>query len=109
MPSNEYDAVMLHLNENLLLDETEEQDVVDGLSLNDLHRYPPGGDRVFRQAVAQACDVSPETILPSAGATHAIQYFLMRFVPQFRRVILPSPTWAFYATCISSLGGEITE
>jgi histidinol-phosphate aminotransferase len=109
IPANEHNAVMLHLNENLLLDDTMEQALVRGLTPGDLHRYPPGGDHLLRQAAAEVCGVRPEAVLPSAGAAHAIQHLLLRFVPVFRHVILPSPTWTFYATCIAPLGGRVLE
>ncbi|MGH9160756.1 MAG: pyridoxal phosphate-dependent aminotransferase [Vicinamibacteraceae bacterium] len=109
MPANEHHAVMLHLNENLFLDEASEQALVREAMLGDLHRYPPGGDYLLRQAIGEACGISPDAVLPSAGATHAIQHLLLRFVPVLRTVVLPSPTWSFYAACTAAAGGEVVE
>jgi histidinol-phosphate aminotransferase len=109
MPANEHDAVMLHLNENLFLDEANEQALVREAMLGDLHRYPPGGDCLLRHTIGEACGISPDAVLLSAGATHAIQHLLLRFVPVLRAIVLPSPTWSFYAACTAAAGGEVVE
>ena len=69
MPANEHAAVMLHLNENLLLDEAMEPALVRGLTLDDLHRYPPGG--------IDSC----ARLSPRSAASHLRRCCLVRVPP----------------------------
>jgi histidinol-phosphate aminotransferase len=96
------------LNENLFIDselfiadscqysKTEQRD-------NELHLYPPGGNRIIREAAAEVFGFSVDEVFPAAGASHALSLLLLRFASIYRKIILPSPTWGYYRSCAKAL------
>ena len=105
MSRNDYDGIMLHLNENLFSGSLSHDQTIMG----ELHRYPSGGDQALRTAAAMAFGLSPNEVFTAVGSSHAICLLLLRFAPVYKKLILPSPTWSYYRACTQSLDVEIID
>ncbi len=104
----------LHLNENLFIDselfianscqysKAEQRD-------NELHLYPPGGNRIIREAAAEVFGFSVDEVFPAAGSSHVLSLLLLRFASIYRKIILPSPTWGYYRSCVKALDIAVVD
>lgn len=105
MSRNDYDGVMLHLNENLFCRPQSVEQVLTG----EFHRYPISGDHVLRTAASRAFELSPTEVFSAAGSSHALCMLILRFAPTYKKLIVPSPTWNYYQACAQSLDVDIID
>jgi histidinol-phosphate aminotransferase len=71
--------------------------------------YPERLYADFRDAVARARDVPPETVVPAHGAQSLIGTIAAAFLEPGRAVVVPSPTYGLYAQVSAAAGAEVVR
>jgi histidinol-phosphate aminotransferase len=74
-----------------------------------LQRYPDRACLALRQAIAAAEGVSPDSILPTNGASELIQLVALAFVAPGSRQLILAPTFGEYGRAIHLVGGLARE
>ncbi len=71
--------------------------------------YPERLYADFRDAVARARDVPPETVIPAHGAQALIGTIAAAFLEPGRAVVVPAPTYGLYAQVSAAAGAEVVR
>lgn len=104
MPRNDYrGARMLHLNENLFEVPSRLGAAPRPIDPADLIRYPEGGDRALRRAIADQVCVPETAVFVNCGASALINQLFAVFANCGATALLPEPTWSYYHTVLQNL------
>ena len=82
------------------------------LERNQTHYAPNQGTLALRQAIAEfetarGCETSPEEVLVTIGATHALFTALLGILNPGEEVIVPTPAFGLYESIITIAGGAL--
>jgi histidinol-phosphate aminotransferase len=77
--------------------------------LGNVALYPERLYADFRDAVARARDVPPETVIPAHGAQSLIGTISAAFLEPGRAVVVPAPTYGLYAQVSAAAGAEVVR
>jgi histidinol-phosphate aminotransferase len=77
---------------------------LDRLMRVDYARYPDPACTELREAIAAACGVSPDEVLPGNGATELIHLVVRRFVRPGQRPVAFVPTFGEFARACALVG-----
>lgn len=75
--------------------------------LDNVALYPERLYADFRDAVARARDVPPETVIPAHGAQSLIGTIASAFLEPGRAVVVPAPTYGLYAQVSAAAGADV--
>jgi histidinol-phosphate aminotransferase len=77
--------------------------------LSNIALYPERLYADFRDAVARARDVPPETVIPAHGAQSLIGTIAAAFLEPGRAVVVPAPTYGLYAQVSAAAGADVVR
>ena len=82
------------------------------LERNQTHYAPNQGTLALRQAIAEfetarGCETSPEEVLVTIGASHALFTALLGILNPGEEVIVPTPAFGLYESIITIAGGAL--
>ncbi len=85
---------------------------VAALEENQTHYAPNQGTAALRQAIAEfetarGCETSPEEVLVTIGASHALFTALLGILNPGEEVIVPTPAFGLYESIITIAGGKL--
>ncbi len=72
-----------------------------------LSEYPPGDYRHLVEAAAERYGVSPDEVVPGAGADEILDMCTKAFLPAGGRAVIPVPTYALYRVHSEQRGGTV--
>jgi histidinol-phosphate aminotransferase len=102
-------VIKLNTNENPYPPSPKVRDVLDGLDVAALRRYPDALAGEFRSVAADLLSVPPEWILPGDGSDDVIMMIARSALQPGRRCAYPVPTFDFYFTQVQIQGAERIE
>ena len=77
--------------------------------LDNVALYPERLYADFRDAVARARDVPPETVIPAHGAQSLIGTIASAFLEPGRSAVVPAPTYGLYAQVSAAAGADVVR
>ena len=82
------------------------------LERNQTHYAPNQGTLALRQAIAEfetarGCETSPEEVLVTIGASHALFTALLGILNPGEEVIVPTPAFGLYESIVTIAGGKL--
>ncbi|HEY3743914.1 MAG TPA: histidinol-phosphate transaminase [Bryobacteraceae bacterium] len=69
------------------------------------HRYPGSGSPALRAAIAKYNNVPAEQVVVGNGSDELIEFIARAFLSNGDEVIIPAPSFFYYATTTQSVGG----
>jgi histidinol-phosphate aminotransferase len=100
--------VKLASNENVLGPSPKALEAIQK-ELSSLHQYPEGPCPILRQALAERCSVSEESVIISNGADNLLMLIAEAFVNEGEEVVMATPTFSMYSTVTRIMGGKPVE
>jgi histidinol-phosphate aminotransferase len=74
-----------------------------------LSEYPPGDYRHLVEAAATRYGVSPEEVVPGAGADEILELCVKAFLPPGGSAVVPTPSYAMYRVVTEQRGGALVS
>jgi len=99
------DALRLDFNENTMACSPAVREVLQGISADDLTRYPERGS--VETQVAAALGLRPEQLLLTNGVDEAIHVLFQTFLDAGDELLLPLPTYTMYEVYASATDAQV--
>lgn len=112
MPDNNYPGlVQLHLNENLFASaiEKSQRPVIVGQDFDDmaLHAYPKRGVEFLQESIANHLRCQFENVVIANGSSQLLRILFMYLLRADDVLLLPSPSWNFFAVTANLVGANV--